>query len=369
MDLGGINPVILIAGLMATAVPILLAALGEAVVERAGVLNLGVEGMMIIGALGGFVTAVHSGSPLLGFLGGALAGAGLSLVFALLTQAFLANQVATGLALTLFGLGVSSLGGQGYNGIKPPPTGPLLPDFLTGIPVLGPIIFGHDWVVYFSILMTAALWYVLKHTRAGLIIRAVGESHDAAHALGYKVNRIRLACIAFGGAMAGLGGAYVSLARVPQWADGITTGAGWIALAIVVFASWQPWRVLVGAYLFGGIGALQLNIQVSGGLPVGILGLIALACMAGAVGILAGQAYRHRPLRLHRATLVALSVAPAAYAVTLALGARSLRVPVEYLSMAPYLVTILVLVIMSSGRGRTALNAPASLGQNFHAAR
>ncbi|HOZ34530.1 MAG TPA: ABC transporter permease, partial [Tabrizicola sp.] len=272
------------------------------------VLNLGVEGMMVIGALGGFVVAVETGSPVAGFIGGAVAGAVLSLIFAALTQVFLANQVATGLALTLFGLGVSSLGGQGYNGIKPPPTGQLLPDFLADLPVVGPIVFGHDWVVYFSIGVTAVLWWVLKATRVGLIIRAVGESHEAAHALGYKVNRIRLMCIAFGGAMAGMGGAYVSLARVPQWVDGITAGAGWIALAIVVFASWKPWRVLIGAYLFGGITVLQLNLQVAGS-----------------------------------------------------------GIPVEYLSMAPYLITILVLVIMSAGR--KANGAPAALGQNFHASR
>lgn len=310
MDWGGIDPVILVATLMASAVPILLAALGETVVERAGVLNLGVEGMMVIGALGGFVTAVHTGSPVLGFLGGAVAGAAMSLVFAALTLGFLANQVATGLALTLFGLGVSSLGGQGYNGIKPPATGKLFPEALADIPVAGPILFGHDWVVYASILATAAVWWVLKATRAGLILRAVGESAEAAHALGYKVNRIRLAAITFGGAMAGAGGAYISLARVPQWVDGITAGAGWIALAIVVFASWRPWRVLLGAYLFGGISVLQLNLQVAGS-----------------------------------------------------------GIPVEYLSMAPYLITILVLVIMSAGRGRAALGAPAALGQNFHASR
>jgi len=308
MDVCGINPVFLIATLVASAVPILLAALGETVVERAGVLNLGVEGMMVVGALGGFVVAVETGSPFLGFLGGIAAGAALSLIFALLTQVFLANQVATGLALTLFGLGLSSLGGQGYNGIKPPPTGQLLPGALADLPVVGPILFGHDWVVYFSLVMVAALWRVLKASRIGLIIRAVGESHDAAHALGYKVNRIRLMCIAFGGAMAGMGGAYLSLVRVPQWVDGITAGAGWIALAIVVFASWKPWRVLTGAYLFGGITVLRLNVQV--GCP---------------------------------------------------------WVPVEYLSMAPYLITIIVLVIMSAGRKSNG--APAALGQNFHASR
>ncbi|PKP73249.1 MAG: ABC transporter permease [Alphaproteobacteria bacterium HGW-Alphaproteobacteria-6] len=310
MDFYGINPAVLIASLMVAAVPIMLAALGELVVEKAGVLNLGVEGMMIVGAIAGFIAAVTSGSPVVGFLGGALAGAALSLVFALLTQFLLTNQVATGLALTLFGLGLSSLAGQGYNGIKPPATHAVPFGPLAEIPFFGRILFSHDWMVYFSVAMIALVWWVLRSTRLGLIIRAVGENHEAAHSLGYKVNRIRLGCILFGGAMAGMGGAYVSLIRVPQWTDGITAGAGWIALAIVVFASWKPWRVLIGAYLFGGITVLQLNLQAAGA-----------------------------------------------------------RIPVEYLSMSPYLITILVLVIMSSGRGRAGLSAPAALGQNFHASR
>ncbi len=307
---GGIDPTLLIASLMVASVPIILAAIGELVVERAGVLNLGVEGMMIMGAVCGFIAAVETGSPVLGFVGGAAGGAALSLIFAVLTQFLLANQVATGLALTLFGLGLSSLLGQGYVGIKPPLTGVVPFGPLADIPVLGKIVFGHDWVVYLSIAVVAAAWWVLKSTRMGLILRAVGESHDAAHALGYKVRRIRMLAILFGGGMAGLGGAYISLVRVPQWTDGITSGAGWIALAIVVFAAWRPWRALVGAYLFGGITVLQLNLQAAGA-----------------------------------------------------------RIPVEYLSSAPYLITILVLVIMSSGRGKAALNAPASLGQNFHASR
>ena len=310
MDFGGINPAVLVASLMVAAVPILLAAIGELVVEKAGVLNLGVEGMMIMGAICGFITAVGTGSPLLGFLGGAAGGATLALIFAFLTQTLLANQVATGLALTLFGQGLSSLMGQGYNGIKPPLTGDVPFGPLGDIPVLGRILFSHDWMVYASIAIIAAVWWVLKYARIGLVLRAVGENHDAAHALGYKVKRIRLAAILFGGAMAGLGGAYISLVRVPQWTDGITAGAGWIALAIVVFASWKPWRVLIGAYLFGGISVLQLNLQAAGS-----------------------------------------------------------RIPVEYLSMSPYLITILVLVIMSSGKGRASLNAPAALGQNFHASR
>lgn len=309
MDFGSINPAVLIASLMMASVPILLASLGELVVEKAGVLNLGVEGMMIMGAIAGFMVAVHTGSPVLGFLGGALGGAGLSLVFAFLTQVLLANQVATGLALTMFGLGLSALMGQGYNGIKPPPTVAVPFGPLTDIPFFGKVLFSHDWVVYLSVALTAGIWWVLRSTRLGLIIRAVGESHEAAHALGYKVNRIRLGAIAFGGAMAGLGGAYVSLVRVPQWVDGITAGAGWIALAIVVFASWKPWRALIGAYLFGGITVLQLNLQAAGS-----------------------------------------------------------SIPVEYLSMSPYLITIAALVWMSSGKGKS-LNAPAALGQNFHASR
>ncbi|MER2509789.1 MAG: ABC transporter permease [Amaricoccus sp.] len=310
MDLGGINLAVLVASLMVAAVPIMLAAIGELVVEKAGVLNLGVEGMMIIGAVCGLATAATSGSPFLGFLAAALGGAALSLVFAILTQVFLANQVATGLALTLFGLGLSSLIGQGYVGVKPPPTPRLEFGPLTDIPAVGTILFHHDPMVYFSILMVAVVWAVLRYTRTGLILRAVGENHDAAHALGYKVQRIRLLAILFGGAMAGLGGAYVSLVRVPQWTDGITAGAGWIALALVVFASWKPWRVLIGAYLFGGISVLQLNLQAAGS-----------------------------------------------------------TIPVEYLAMSPYLITVLVLVIISADRGRAALNAPAALGKNFHASR
>lgn len=307
---GSIFTSALFASLIVASVPILLAAIGELVVEKSGVLNLGVEGMMIMGAVCGFVAAVETGSPVLGFAGGMAGAALLALVFGLLTQFLLTNQVATGLALTLFGLGLSSLIGQSYVGIKPPLTADLNFGPLASIPVVGPIVFSHDWVVYVSVGMIALVWWVLKSSRAGLILRAVGESHDAAHALGYKVVAIRLMAILFGGAMAGLGGAYVSLVRVPQWTDGITAGAGWIALAIVVFASWRPWRVLLGAWLFGGVTVLQLNMQ-----------------------------------------------------------ARGTAIPVEYLSTAPYLITILVLVIMSSGRGRASLNAPASLGQNFHASR
>ena len=304
MDLSAINPVLLLASLMVAATPILLAAIGELVVERAGVLNLGVEGMMITGAVCGFVVAVNTGSPWLGFLGAAVGGALLSVLFGILTQYLLSNHVATGLALTLFGLGVSSLIGQGYVGIK----GPEFPDWyipiLGDIPIIGEILFQHDPMVYVGLLICFGVWVFLKYSRLGLVLRAVSENHDAAHALGYKVVRVRMAAIMFGGACAGLGGAYLSLVRVPQWTEGMTAGAGWIALAIVVFASWKPGRLLLGAYLFGGVTVLQLNLQAAG-----------------------------------------------------------VAIPIEYLSMSPYLATIVVLVIMSAGR------APGSLGRIFHASR
>lgn len=304
MDLSAINPILFFASLMVAATPILLAGIGELVAERAGVLNLGVEGMMITGAVCGFVVAVNTGSPWLGFVGAAAGGGVMALLFGVLTQYLLSNQVATGLALTLFGLGLSALIGQGYIGIK----APAFPDwhipFLGDIPVLGPIVFQHDPMVYVGLLIVAGTAYFLRHTRGGLILRAVGENHDAAHQLGYKVIRVRLLALMFGGACAGLGGAYLSLVRVPQWTEGMTAGAGWIALAIVVFASWKPGRLLLGAYLFGGVTVLQLNLQAAG-----------------------------------------------------------IAIPVEYLSMSPYLATIVVLVIMSAGR------APGSLGRIFHASR
>jgi len=257
----------------------------------------------------GFAAAVTFQNPWAGFLAAIVGGAGLALIFALLTQGLMANQVASGLALTLFGLGFSALVGQGFVGVVPPRTAKLSFGPLSDIPVLGPILFRHDPLVYISIAVVAGVWWFLRYSRAGRILRAVGENHDSAHALGYRVKRVRVMAIAFGGACAGLGGAYLSLIRVPQWTEGMTAGAGWIALALVVFAAWRPWRALLGAYLFGGITVLQLNLQAAG-----------------------------------------------------------YRIPVEYLAMSPYLITILVLVIMSSGRARAGLAAPGSLGRPFHAA-
>ncbi|MDO5620793.1 MAG: ABC transporter permease [Paracoccus sp. (in: a-proteobacteria)] len=278
--------------LIAAATPILFAALGEMVAERAGVLNLGVEGMMITGALAGFAAAHLTGSPSVGFMAAALAGAALSLLFGLLTQYLLTNQVATGLALTLFGLGLAAMFGKPLEGVKAPPM-------------------GFDWVMWLGLALVPVLWLWLGRTRRGLILRAVGENHDAAHALGYSVHLTRLAAIAFGGALAGIGGAYISIARVLQWTEGLTAGAGWIALAIVVFAGWRPWGVLAGAWLFGGVTVLQLRLQAAG-----------------------------------------------------------VAIPVQLLSAAPYLATIIVLVLISARQkyGRSASSAaPASLGNNFHA--
>ncbi len=308
MDVSAINWVLLVASLMVAATPILLAAIGELVVERAGVLNLGVEGMMILGAVCGFITAVETGSSAFGFVLAAVSGAALSIVFGVLVLFLLSNQVATGLALTLFGLGFAALLGQSYVGIKAPTLQKLDLGLLGDLPIIGPILFAHDLMVYIALLLTAAVWGGLYRTRWGLILRAVGESHDAAHALGYPVIWVRLVAIAFGGACAGLGGAYLSLVRVPSWTEGMTAGAGWIALAIVVFASWRPWRAILGAYLFGGITVLQLNLQAAGS-----------------------------------------------------------AIPVELLSMSPYIVTILVLVVISADRKRQSHAAPADLGKPFHA--
>ena len=360
-----LNWTLLAASILVAATPILLAAIGELVVEKAGVLNLGVEGMMIVGAVTGFIAAVETGSPAIGFLAGAAGAVLLSLVFGVLTQFLMSNQVATGLALTLFGLGLSALIGQGYVGIK----APRMPDLpfgeLVEIPFLGPVLFRQDAMVWIAFGLVAAVWWFLRATRAGLILRAVGEGAEAAHALGYRVALVRLAAIAFGGAMAGLGGAYISLARVPQWTEGMTAGAGWIALALVVFGAWRPWRVLLGAWLFGGAEALQLRLQAADiRFSVSYSIAFALVCIALILGAVMWN--RYRPgiiLSVSGGILFAGLLAPVLLGD---LGRFAL--PVELLSMSPYLVTILVLVIISSGRARTSLAAPADLGRPFHAA-
>ena len=300
MDFSDISPAALIVSIMVAATPLLFAAIGELVVEKSGVLNLGVEGMMIFGAISGFAVAVQTGSPIAGVVAGAIGGALLSVIFGVLTQYFLSNQVATGLGLTLFGLGLAALVGQSYSGLKPP----RFPNW--EITSLSERPITVDPMIAVSILLVILVAWFLNRSRGGMILRAVGENHDAAHSLGYNVVAIRMAAITFGGACAGVGGAYLSLIRVPQWTEGMTAGAGWIALAIVVFASWKPWRAVLGAYLFGGVTILQLNLQALG-----------------------------------------------------------VSIRAEYLSMTPYLVTILVLVLMSRDKFRATLNAPASLGRVF----
>lgn len=292
---------------MSAATPLLLAALGELVTEKAGVLNLGVEGMMLMGAVAGFAVTVVTGSGLLGVVAAAFAGALMALLFGVLVLILLANQVATGLALTLFGVGLSSLLGLGFVG-QPVPRLPRLDlPGLSDLPVLGPLLFSHDALVYLAVAMVPAVAWFLNRTRPGLILRAVGESHDAAHAIGYSVVRIRLLAVVFGGVMSGLAGAFLSLSYTPMWVENMTAGRGWIALALVVFATWKPWRVLLGAYMFGGITILQLYAQGLG-----------------------------------------------------------IALPSQIMAMLPYLVTVLVLVLISRDSGRVRLSAPACLTRVFH---
>ncbi|MGW9332559.1 ABC transporter permease [Bosea sp. NPDC055594] len=294
--------------LAAAATPILLAGLGELVTEKAGVLNLGVEGMMLCGAVTGFAVAYSSGSVTLGLVAAAVAGFLAAMIFALLTLGLGSNQVATGLALTIFGIGVSSLFGAGYVGRTIQRLGPLFPADYANHPWLR-LVFGHDALVYLSLLLVLAVSLFLRRTRAGLILRAVGENAESAHAIGYRVLVIRTAATGFGGALAGLGGAYFSLALTPMWADRLTAGRGWIALALVVFAAWKPGRLLLGAYLFGAVATFELQAKAAG----------------------------------------INWVAP------------------EVLAMTPYLATIVVLTMMSLGTRTGGRNAPACLGKPFPA--
>ena len=289
------------------ATPLVFAATGELVAEKSGVLNLGVEGMMLLGAVAAFAVALTTGSATLGILAGAAAGAALALVFALLTLTLLANQVASGLALTIFGIGVSALIGRSFVGVPLQRLPQLDLPGISDLPILGPLLFSHDALVYLSILAIPATIWFLERSRAGLILRAIGENHQAAHALGHAVIKVRYLAVMFGGAMAGLGGAYLSLAYTPMWAENMTAGRGWIALALVVFATWRPGRLLLGAYLFGGITVAQLHIQGFG-----------------------------------------------------------FDIPSQFLSMLPYLATIAVLVAISADGARARLNAPASLGRIFY---
>jgi simple sugar transport system permease protein len=249
--------------------PILLAATGELVVEKSGVLNLGVEGMMLIGAVTGFAVTLNVGdtlgdwAPWAGVVGAGLAGAASSMLFAVLVLTLGSNQVATGLALAIFGIGLSSLVGAGYVGMVVAPFNQAFPDWLAG-DAIARVVFGYSPLVYFALIMVFAVGWFLNRTRAGLILRAVGENDISAHSIGYPVIAIRYAAIAFGGAMAGIGGAYFSMVITPMWAEQMTAGRGWIALALVVFSSWRAGRLLLGAYFFGILMTLELYAKASG---------------------------------------------------------------------------------------------------------
>ncbi|MCK1387279.1 ABC transporter permease [Bradyrhizobium sp. 21] len=295
----------IILAVLAASTPLLIAATGELVTERSGVLNLGVEGMMIVGAACGFAGAWLTGSIFIGALFGIVAGTLMSLIFALMALGLAVNQVATGLALTILGVGLSGLIGARFVGERITPAAHLYIPGLTDVPLIGRVLFGEDAFVYFSLALIVAVWWFLYRTRPGLILRACGDSHVSAHALGYPVLRIRTFAVMFGGACAGLAGAYLPLAYTPFFIPGMTAGRGWIALALVVFSSWRPGRLVIGAYLFGAVTILQLHAQ---GWGVGI--------------------------------------------------------PSQFMSALPYLATVIVLVLLS--RARTGgSTAPAALGTVF----
>ena len=298
----------ILVSIVSASTPLLVAASGELVAEKSGVLNLGVEGMMLIGAIAGFATAHVTASAPLGVLAAA-AGAAISMIFAVLTLALLTNQIATGLALTIFGHGFAALLGARFVGIAAPTLQRLPLPLLADIPYLGPVLFDQTALGYASFAILGAIAWFLARTHAGLTLRAVGDNHDAAHAIGHPVRAIRYGAIGFGGAMAGMGGAYLSLFYSPLWSQDLTAGRGWIALALVVFSAWRPLWLLVGAYLFGGITFLSLYLQGFG-----------------------------------------------------------VAIPSPFISMLPYVGTVAVLVLISRDRRRIRLNQPACLGQPFHAA-
>ncbi|MGY8524904.1 ABC transporter permease [Paracidovorax citrulli] len=295
----------LLASAINAGTPLLLAALGLLINERAGVLNLGAEGMMLVAAVFGFMVGYQTQSPLLGFFAGAFAGMAMATLFSWLALVLATNQVATGLALSIFGTGLSAFMGQRFVGFAMPAQASGIPG-LSQIPVLGPALFQHHWMVYASVLLCVAIMWFLFRSRAGLVLRAVGESPESAHALGYPVRMIRFGALLFGGACCGVAGAYLSLVYTPMWVENLVSGRGWIALALTTFATWRPGRVLVGAWLFGGVTILQFYLQ--------------------GIGV---------------------------------------SVPSQILSMLPYAATIVVLALISRNPAWIRLNMPASLGRPF----
>ena len=298
---------LLIAATLSAGTILAIAALGLLINEKAGIVNLGAEGMMLCAAIAGFATVVHTGNTWLGFAAGMAAGAVLAAVFGLLVIWLNTNQYATGLALSLFGAGFSAFAGIKYVQEKLPEQSQFPIPLLGDIPFIGPALFRHHPMVYIAMAITVGLIWFLYRTRAGLVLRSVGESPESAHALGYPVRRIRLMAVVAGGALCGLAGAYVSVVYTPLWVEGMIAGKGWIALALTTFATWRPARVLLGAYLFGGVTMLQFHLQ---GLGVNI--------------------------------------------------------PSQFLTMLPYLSTIVVLVLISRNPLWIRVNMPTSIGKPFY---
>jgi len=297
---------LLIAATLNAGTVLALASLGLLINERAGVVNLGAEGIMLVAAVAGFATAVHTESSILAFGAGALSGAFLAACFGVLVIWLHANQYAAGLALSLFGAGVSAFVGVPYTQEKLVAQGDLGIAGLRDLPFLGPALFKQHSLVYLTMALTVALAYLLVRSRVGLVLRAIGESPESAHALGYPVQRLRLLAVMFGGASCGVAGAYLSTVYTPLWVEGMVAGKGFIALALTTFATWRPVRVLAGAYLFGGVTMLQFHLQSAG-----------------------------------------------------------IQIETHWLSMLPYLVTIFVLVLISRKPGFIRVNMPASLGKPF----
>jgi len=298
---------LLIAATLNAGTVLALASLGMLINERAGIVNLGAEGMMLCAAIAGFAAVVHTGSDVVGFAAGMGAGALLALVFGLLVIWLNTNQYATGLAVSLFGAGFSAFAGIAYVQERIPQRPSFAVPYLSEIPLVGPALFRQHPLVYLTVLVALALIWFLYRTRAGLVLRSVGENPESAHALGYPVRRIRLLAVVVGGALCGLAGAYVSIVYTPLWVEGMVAGKGWIALALTTFATWRPARVLLGAYLFGGVTMLQFHLQ--------------------GIGV---------------------------------------EVPSQFLSMLPYLSTIVVLALISRNPLWIRINMPASIGKPFY---
>ncbi|MFM7330723.1 MAG: ABC transporter permease [Brachymonas sp.] len=298
---------LLLAATLHAGTPLALAALGLLINERAGVLNLGAEGLMLMAAVAGFAVAFHTGSDTVAFIAAAGVGAAAAALFGWLVIWLGTNQYATGLALSLFGAGLSAFVGVAYVGKKLEDRVAHPIAFLSDIPFVGTAVFRQHPMVYLTVVMTALLAWWLFRTRAGLVLRGLGESPESAHALGYRVRWIRLGGVCAGGALCGVAGAYLSVVYAPLWVEGMVAGRGWIALALTVFATWRPARVLLGAYLFGGVTMLQLHLQGAG-----------------------------------------------------------VQIPAQFMSMLPYVATIVVLVILSSNPAWIRMNMPASLGKAFH---